>query len=328
LTEGCKAHSTPTATTPVPPAYTTTEGILVAGGYYGNNADGRTSVEVFVPGNKKFCRLPNLPYPRASFTVDIVENTVVVCGGTFDINDEKYKHTLKSCLQLTLSGWVRQYATLKTKRFGHTSWKTEQGLMLLGGYYGDTTELVKPGADPIILANEAWRACAITDTDSIIITGSYQDIDKNDNHYYGSRKVVRYNLQGHVENLPEMNQGRWGHGCGAYTTSNSTVLIVAGGDSGNSIKDHLHSSTEKLVVGASSWTRAGSLPRTLSWVASVSMDNTVFITGGQADITQAEVLAFDVVGEIWRKVGRLQDARSAHAATKVDMETVKPFCDI
>ena len=51
-------------------------------------------------------------------------------------------------------------------------------------------------------------ACAITDktTDSVIITGGVLT----------ARVVSRYDMQGHVEDLPEMIQGRVSHACGHY----------------------------------------------------------------------------------------------------------------
>jgi len=325
---GCKKTST---TTPAPPTYTTTEGILIAGGY-GDKADnGHTSVEVFIPGNRKSCKLPNLPYPRASFTVDIVDNTAVVCGGIFDINNETTNiHTLNSCLQLTSSGW-EEYKTLKSEWFSHTSWVSTEGLMLLGGdgEADEYAELVTPGADPITFEGGEWisRACAINDGDSTIVTGNYIQKDENGDYYHGGRKVIRYNLQGHVENLPEMNQGRWGHGCGAYTSGNSRVLIVAGGDSGNSVKSKLTSSTEKLVIGATSWTQVGRLYWSLGWIASVSLDNTVFMIGGGTKWGQKrEVYAYDVDEDNWKEVGKMEEPRSSAAAAKVDVTTINHFC--
>ena len=43
-------------------------------------------------------------------------------------------------------------------------------------------------------------------------------------------------------------------------------------------QEHL-SSTEKMIIGATAWTTIKPLPRTLFGVATVSMDNKVFLTG-------------------------------------------------
>ena len=54
------------------------------------------------------------------------------------------------------------------------------------------------------------------------------------------------------------------------------VLIVAGGydDSKNPL-----SSTEKMTTGATAWTTVKSLPRALAGVATVSLDNSIILTG-------------------------------------------------
>ena len=62
-----------------------------------------------------------------------------------------------------------------------------------------------------------------------------------------------------------------------YIAISIQVLIVAGG-MGDKVSDLL-SSTEKLTTGATAWTTVKPLPRKLYSVASVSMDNKVFITG-------------------------------------------------
>ena len=37
--------------------------------------------------------------------------------------------------------------------------------------------------------------------------------------------MTRYNTAGFIEDLPDLNQGRWGHGCGAYKTNNGDKVI-------------------------------------------------------------------------------------------------------
>ena len=63
-----------------------------------------------------------------------------------------------------------------------------------------------------------------------------------------------------------------------YITIYLQVLIVAGGrESGN--KYTPLSSTEKLTTGATAWTSIRHLPRTLAFVASVSIGNKIFLAG-------------------------------------------------
>ena len=54
------------------------------------------------------------------------------------------------------------------------------------------------------------------------------------------------------------------------------MLVVAGGR--DNIYNYL-SSTEKMTNGARRWTFSKSLPRTLAGVASISMDNKIYLTG-------------------------------------------------
>merc|ERR1719186_1764815 len=138
----------------------------------------------------------------------------------------------------------------------------------MGGYYsGTTTEIVASGGENFSLVQDTRYACAIADKDSTIITGGS-----------GTMKVVaRYNLQGHVENLPEMTQGRWYHGCGSYYSGGTIVLLVAGGEDD---KYYRLSSTEKMTIGATAWTTTNPLPRTLYSMATVSMEKSIIVLGG------------------------------------------------
>ena len=43
--------------------------------------------------------------------------------------------------------------------------------------------------------------------------------------YYTNTAVTMYNLTGNFWELPEMNTGRWSHGCGFYTRGEQTVSI-------------------------------------------------------------------------------------------------------
>ena len=50
--------------------------------------------------------------------------------------------------------------------------------------------------------------------------------------YYTAHTLLNLLYKGHIENLPEMTQGRWYHGCGSYYSGGtmvSVVVIVMGG---------------------------------------------------------------------------------------------------
>jgi len=305
LSDGCRSKSSSTTTTTTTAATTTiptfTKGILIAGGN-----GGRKSVEVFIPDAGKSCSLPDLPDDRVGHTMDTLGNTPVICGG------ENIDQT--SCLQFTpaLGVWTN-YATTTEEFKGHTSWVSSGGLVLMGARNGVSTEIVPTGAGNFSLVKDTKLACAITVSPySTIITGGLWS--------WSSKVVARYNLQGHVEDLPEMNEGRTSHGCGFYYSGSTMVLIVAGGYG----KEASMRSTEKLNIGGTAWTTIQPLPWIVTHTASVSMDNKIFLLGGDI-FKRAEILAFD--GEEWKEVGMLQKGRHSHAATKIDITDFMELCN-
>jgi hypothetical protein len=63
-------------------------------------------------------------------------DSLLICGG-YD-----YSTAATTCLSFTSGQWITSH-TLVEKRYAHTSWQTEQGLVLLGGVYSpDTSEIV------------------------------------------------------------------------------------------------------------------------------------------------------------------------------------------
>jgi len=272
-----------------------------------------TSTEVFIPDTGKTCSLPDLPDRRSGHTLDTLGNTPVICGGGGNTGNTA---TATSCLQFTptsFGGVWTNYTSTMESRYDHTSWVSSAGLVLMGGYSsGTTTEIVPSGGGNFSLLQNICYACAIADKDSTIITGGL----------WTQKVVARYTLQGHVENLPEMNQGRYHHGCGSYYSSGTKVIIVVGG---LHYDTHL-SSTEKMTTGATAWTTINPLPRTLYGVSTVSLDNSIILTGGSdGDRARPEILAFD--GKHWKEAGQLQEARRSHAATKIDITHLMDFCN-
>ena len=110
---------------------------------------------------------------------------------------------------------------------------------------------------------------------------------------YNPTRVDVYNIDGWSRELPQLNTGRWGHGCGQYINTNDKIVnyttgnnqyqylhaqvyLVTGGldDNGNFL-----SSTETLVDGTGSWTFAGQLPVAMWGLRGVSLNNDIFMTG-------------------------------------------------
>ena len=59
-------------------------------------------------------------------------------------------------------------------------------------------------------------ACAIPDLIEVVITGGA----------YSRQMVSRYNMGGHVKDLPQLIEGRWGHGCGSYWGKDGRQVIL------------------------------------------------------------------------------------------------------
>ena len=124
------------------------------------------------------------------------------------------------------------------------------------------------------------------------------------------------------------------------------VYLVAGGWTGSSTL----ASTELLVEGASSWTKAAPLPRALQGLDIVSINNQVILTGESSTILtipllllshlititgdpdadasgtnyyQTAVLQLDPTTLSWRRVGELQQARTWHRTGVIRMERLQ-----
>ena len=56
-------------------------------------------------------------------------------------------------------------------------------------------------------------ACAIPDTDTVVITGGW----------YSQKRVTRYSAQGWQEDLPALTKGRLNHACTSYMSGGRRV---------------------------------------------------------------------------------------------------------
>ena len=99
-----------------------TPGLLISGG----TRNASTSVEVFIPSTGLSCSLPPLPDDRLYHTMD----STYTCGGVGMPSSD-------SCLHFS-GQWTDSY-TLVHAREGHSSWMTDYGLLLMGGYGLDST---------------------------------------------------------------------------------------------------------------------------------------------------------------------------------------------
>ena len=108
--------------------------------------------------------------------------------------------------------------------------------------------------------------------------------------YYYHTTVSQYNEAGWVRDLPQLQQGRYEHGCSSYNNAEGTKVgidinyyrtiiifqtyLVAGGYYSGSL-----SSTELLVETASAWVYTGELPSPRRGLRGANIDNRILMTG-------------------------------------------------
>merc|ERR1711936_213662 len=132
-----------------------------------------------------------------------------------------------------------------------------------------------------------WYACGVEVDDTFIVTGGH-DYSAPDR---ALNSVVRYNSQGVSEVLSSLTVRRAGHACTSYLNDNGqrVVLVTGGYNLGASVLD----STE-LMVDFNSWRPAANLPSARPGLRAASLDNKVFLFGGEYDI-EGEVSFLDSI---------------------------------
>jgi len=282
------------------------QGILITGGVDGNI---RKTTEAWSPFGLPNCILPNLTLPRYYHT----QNRHLACGGEGGAN--------KSCETLKDGSWTLSH-TLQYGRDAHTSWDTYAGIYLLGGSLSPTTsELVTHSgtAKSFDLKYSTSNACGIKISDNEYVMTGGSDT---------SQIVSKYSQNGWIQDLPTLNIGRRGHGCGSYTNGNERVLIVFGG--GINKTRTQTSSTEILSSGSTTWTIVTPLPKLYWDIAGVSINNVVYGIGGisQSDnLTQNTILRYDAARRRWLEVGSLKAAKWRVAADSIEHSQLKDICD-
>ena len=113
-------------------------GILVTGGNNGNNDAGGTA-ELLHSNGSSWCSLPALPDMRARHTQAGLE----ACGTDLDPNSD----ILYTCITFSAGSWVYSHQ-LEVFRYGHVSWSSPAGVVLMGGAGADqTSELLSDNSE-------------------------------------------------------------------------------------------------------------------------------------------------------------------------------------
>ena len=104
---------------------------MFSGGFSADTNVWRSS-EIFVPGFDIHCLLPELPEIKYGHTAD----ELILCGGVDD---------RLNCQMFAEGRWIYSHQLL-VERNGHSSWKVDDGIYLIGGGAPEaqkTTEFVK-----------------------------------------------------------------------------------------------------------------------------------------------------------------------------------------
>ena len=176
------------------------------------------------------------------------------------------------------------------------------------------------------------QPCLIDEGDWFLLTGGCCTVST----------VQRYDINGWVEDLGDLNTARWGHGCTRYNNNQGVdVNIVCGGlGAGGSYL----TSCEINVAGEKTWSiTSQSLPlSTMFQPRGVTIDNRVLMIGDK--IKQLDLLnilfaggygrpdTLDNIYELdkdtgeWNNVGHMKVARRGHAIYVIDLEKLGQYC--
>merc|ERR1719342_927686 len=267
-----------------------------------------TSAEVLFTNGSSMCELPQMSQSKRYHT----QSGLTACGGD-------YSGTERNCIKFEDGSWTTLTDNLVEKREYHSSWVSPDGdILLIGGEYSKTTtEIIYQNGTSIRsfdLKYSTMGACSIELPEMFILTGGD----------YTLTTVSRYSTSGWMEELPELNEGRYLHGCGYfYNDDMQRVFLVAGGYSSIS-------STETLVEGGQAWNFQQPLPSGRRGLRGISLPNTVIMTGGgycnNGCQSYDDVLIFVPETSDWKKTGSMKTARRFHAASLVNMGDVIDNC--
>ena len=113
-------------------------GIIISGGWGGFASGFLTSVEVLNPITGESCSLPAIPEDRSGHTME----NLTICGGSNSTGGPGITNITTTCITFSSGEWVTSN-TLVEERVSHSSWDTDAGTILFGGFYSpNTTEKV------------------------------------------------------------------------------------------------------------------------------------------------------------------------------------------
>jgi len=276
--------------------------LIISGGFNPSTNAATSSVEVYVVSTGKHCQLPDMPGNRLGHSME----DMAVCGG-FD--------TATSCLTLMDGTW-EMTTTLLEDRFYHSSWASPSGVRILGG---ETSEKIQDDGTSVRdfdLEYSIGFSCAINIGSTVILTGGL----------LSPNRVSQYSESGYLQDLPQLLEGRYDHGCSYFESEDgSKTFLVTGGrpaDGETGI-----SSTEILMENSAAWILSGNLPSPRNALRGANIDNKVIMTGGDGVDISDDILQFQPDTGEWIMMDKMMEKRSVHALSVISAEDVQQFCD-
>ena len=132
------------------------------------------------------------------------------CGGLGSWWSEEESHTCSS-FNVESGKWEFD-RTLLSKRIFHTSWESPDGTLLVGGRNSTTELLTNSGSEEKFKLKyySGEKACLINEGDSFVLTGGMES------SFTYSGRAARYDKDGWVEDLDNLNVERAMHACGQF----------------------------------------------------------------------------------------------------------------
>jgi len=288
-------------TEPCPPV----PGFIISGGKPDSSLK---KVEVYNPSSGNSCPVQDLQEARWGHT----SCSGLVCGG-------QGSSSLGSCEKISGTEVSPQASlTLRQGRAASLCWSLPGGnkTLLLGGWLSRNTSEVVSGSSStaftaFTLPYTTNLACGIEVGDHYVVTGGRDGSAPG----YALSTVANYSQSGLVEYLPSLNTRRFSHACSSFISdSGETVLLVTGGGHEPGGAEIRLDSTEILDGPSRSWRTltTARLPSARWALQAGTVNNIVFIFGGDDGSHLNTILSFNKTEESWQPAGQMTVRRSYH----------------
>jgi len=278
-----RVSTTPSPSPPTPSPSGHPGAIIVGGDRSANR------VEIFNPDGPKVCKLRDMefnPYGVAS-----------LCGNLL-CSVQRYG---TKCAKWSKPKFVLADIDLNQRRNNHLCWdRGDDGVILMGGSDSkQTAERVNLDtliSEPIeeFLVYPTDQSCGVDLGRKYAVIGGKAE---------NGRKVIIYNEDGWDRTADNLEMGRYAHACARFQNEDDKTSIIVTG--GISMRNERKLATTE-IMGDISWfsdkwriLRSANLPRALSNAAALTMDNQVYLFGGETN--------YETLDTIWMFTGKFWD---------------------